>query len=374
MSSPKQKGRPPKRQLQLSEVQRGELEEIIKQRRNRPLMFRARIILKCASGLSNSKVAAAVRTTPFTVGFWRNRFIQNGGVSALWDEPRPGAPRKIGDEKVEAVIKATLESKPDAATHWSTRMMARQLGLSQSAVSRIWRAFGLKPHRSETFQFSKDPYFIEKVRDIVGLYMSPPTNALVLCVDEKSQIQALNRTQPILPMRPGQVERHTPEYQRHGTTSLFAALDVATGNVIGQCFRRHRSSEFKRFLDYVDSQIPRGLQVHLILDNYGTHKTPVVKRWLQRHQRYHLHFTPTHSSWINQVERWFALLSARALKRNSHHTVLALEAAIKQFIEVHNENPRPFQWTKSADEILENLKRFAAETVAIQTGNYERNQ
>src|SRR5215471_7956732 len=373
MSSRKPRGRPPKRQLQLSEIQRGELEEIIKQRRNRALMFRARIILKCASGLSNSKVAAAVRTTPFTVGFWRNRFIQNGGVLALWDEPRPGAPRKIGDEKVETLIKATLESKPKAATHWSTRMMAKQLGLSQSAVSRIWRAFGLKPHRSETFQFSKDPYFIEKVRDIVGLYMSPPTNALVLCVDEKSQIQALNRTQPILPMRPGQVERHTPEYQRHGTTSLFAALDVATGNVIGQCFRRHRSTEFKRFLDHVDSQIPQGLEVHLILDNYGTHKTPVVKRWLQRHQRYHLHFTPTHSSWINQVERWFALLSTRALKRNSHHTVLALEAAIKNFIAGHNENPTPFQWTKSADEILENLKRFAAETVAIQAENYAKN-
>lgn len=336
-------------------------------------MFRARIILKCASGLSNSKVAATARTTSFTVGFWRNRFIQNGGVSALWDEPRPGAPRKIGDEQIEAVIKTTLESKPKAATHWSTRMMAKQLGLSQSAVSRIWRAFGLKPHRSETFQFSTDPYFIEKVRDIVGLYMSPPTNALVLCVDEKSQIQALDRTQPILPMRPGQVERHTPEYQRHGTTSLFAALDVATGNVIGQCFRRHRSIEFKRFLDYVDSQVPAGLEVHLVLDNYGTHKTPVIKRWLQRHQRYHLHFTPTHSSWINQVERWFAMLSTRAIKRSSHRTVLALERAIAQFIEAHNENPGPFQWTKPADEILENLKRFAAETLAIQLAHYKRN-
>jgi len=370
----RQRGRPPKRQLQLNEVQLRQLEEMVKQRKNRALVFRARIILKCASGLSNSKVAAAVRTTPFTVGFWRNRFIQNGGVSALWDEPRPGAPRKIGDEKIEAVIKTTLETKPKAATHWSTRMMAQRLGLSQSAVSRIWRAFGLKPHRSETFQFSTDPYFIEKVRDIVGLYLSPPTNALVLCVDEKSQIQALNRTQPILPMRPGQVERHTPEYQRHGTTSLFAALDVATGNVLGQCFRRHRSIEFKKFLDYVDSQVPSGLEVHLVLDNYGTHKTPMIKRWLQRHQRYQVHFTPTHSSWINQVERWFGLLSTREIKRNSHRTVLALERAIQQFIEVHNENPKPFQWTKPADEILENLKRFAAETVAIQAAHYERNQ
>jgi len=365
MNSPKRRGRPLKGQLQLSETQVCELEKIIKQRKHRALVFRARMILKCASGLSNTQVAAAIRTTPYTVGYWRNRFIQRGGVSALWDEPRPGAPRKIGDEKVEQVIKATLESKPKAATHWSTRMMAKQLGLSQSAISRIWRAFGLKPHRTETFQFSADPYFIEKVRDIVGLYMSPPTNALVLCVDEKSQIQALNRTQPILPMRPGQVERHTPDYQRHGTTSLFAALDVATGNVLGKCFRRHRSIEFKRFLDYVDSQVPSSLEVHLVLDNYGTHKAPPIKRWLQRHQRYHLHFTPTHSSWINQVERWFALLSTREIKRNSHHTVLALESAIKRFIQEHNENPKPFRWTKTADEILTNLQRFAAETVAI---------
>lgn len=366
MNSSKRRGRPPKRQLQLSEVQVRELEDIIRQRKNPALMFRARIILKCASGLSNSKVAAAVRTTPFTVGFWRNRFIKGGGVASLWDEARPGAPRKIGDDKVEQVVKATLESKPKAATHWSTRLMAKKLGLSQSAISRIWRAFGLKPHRRETFQISSDPYFIEKVRDIVGLYLSPPVNALVLCVDEKSQIQALNRTQPILPMRPGQVERHPPEYQRNGTTSLFAALDVATGNVIGQCFRRHRSREFKKFLDHIDSQVSARLQIHLILDNYSTHKTPTIKRWLQRHERYHLHFTPTHSSWLNQVERWFALLSDRQIKRNSNYTVKALETAIRQFIEEHNISPKPFRWTKSADEILKNLERFAAETVAIE--------
>ena len=364
MSSTTRTGRPKKLQLTLSESQNQELQKIVNSRRNRNLVFRARMILKCET-MSNSAVAAALRTTPGTVGFWRNRFIQRGGVDALWDEPRPGAPRKIGDEKVEELIKITLEAKPKAATHWSTRMMAQKLGLSQSAVSRIWRAFGLKPHRSETFQFSKDPYFIEKVRDIVGLYLNPPINALVLCVDEKSQIQALNRTQPILPMRPGQVERKTPEYHRNGITSLFAALDVATGNVIGQCFRRHRAAEFKKFLDYTDSQVPSGLEVHLVLDNYSTHKAPPIKQWLQRHPRYHLHFTPTHASWINQVERWFALLTERQIKRGSHHTVKALELAIKEFIKAHNENPKPFRWTKSADEILKNIQRFAAETVAL---------
>ena len=333
------------------------------------MVFRARIILKCSEGMSNTAVAALTRTTPSTVGYWRNRFI-GGGVSALWDEPRPGAPRKIGDEKVEEAVRVVLETKPKGATHWSTRMMAQNLGLSQSTISRIWRAFGLKPHRNETFQISKDPYFIEKVRDIVGLYMSPPVNALVLCVDEKSQIQALNRTQPILPMRPGKVERHTPEYQRNGTTSLFAALDVATGNVLGQCFRRHRTAEFKKFLDYVDAQVPEDLEVHLVMDNYCTHKAAPIKRWLLRRPRYHLHFTPTHSSWLNQIERWFALLSQRQIKRSSHHTVKELETAINEFIQAHNDKPKPFQWTKSADEILKNLQRFAAETVATYARNH----
>jgi len=365
MTATPRTGRPKKLQLIVTEDQKQHLREIIKRRKNRNLVFRARIILQCGEGLSNSAVAAALRTSGFTVGFWRKRFIQRGGVVALGDEPRPGAPRKIGDEKIQAVVQAALETQPKGATHWSTRMMAKKLGLSQSTVSRIWRAFGLKPHRAETFQISQDPYFIEKVRDIVGLYMNPPLNALVLCVDEKSQIQALNRTQPILPMRPGQVERRTPEYQRHGTTSLFAALDVATGNVMGQCFRRHRTAEFKKFLNYVDGQVPSELEVHLVLDNYCTHKAAPIKGWLQRHPRYHLHFTPTHSSWLNQVERWFALLTQRQIKRGSHHTVRALELAIKEFIAVHNENPQPFQWTKSAEEILRNLQRFASETVAI---------
>jgi len=360
------RGRPQKHPLVVSEVQEQELKQIVKQRRHRALVFRARIILQCAAGQKDNAVAAALRTTNTTVGYWRRRFSQ-GGVASLWDEPRPGAPRQIGDERVQQVIELTLQAKPTAATHWSTRLMAQKLGLSQSAISRIWRAFGLKPHRHETFQLSTDPFFIEKVRDIVGLYLSPPINALVLCVDEKSQIQALNRTQPILPLRPGQLERHTPEYQRNGTTSLFAALDVATGNVIGRCFRRHRTGEFKRFLDYVDRAVPAALEVHLILDNYATHKTTVIREWLQRHPRYHLHFSPTHSSWINQVERWFALLSQRQIKRGSHHTVRDLELAIAQFIAAHNKNPKPFVWTKNADQILESLRRYTAETVRIQT-------
>jgi transposase len=244
-------------------------------------------------------------------------------------------------------------------------MLAEKLGLSQSAISRIWRAFGFKPHRTETFQLSADPQFVQKVRDVVGLYMSPPANALVLCVDEKSQIQALNRTQPILPMRPGQSQRQTHEYERNGTTSLFAALDIATGNVLGKCFQRHRSVEFKKFLDHVDAQVPGHLDVHLILDNYATHKTPLIKRWLQRRPRYHLHFTPTHSSWINQVERWFALLTARQIKRGSHRSVAQLETAIHEFIQTHNEAPRPFRWTKSADEILKSVQRFATRTLEI---------
>jgi transposase len=352
--------------LVVSEAQRSELGQIIKQRRHRALLFRARIILQCAVGLNDRAVAASLRTTNNTVGYWRRRFSR-GGVDSLWDEPRPGAPRQIGDEKIQQVIDLTLQNKPVAATHWSPRLMARKLGMSQSTIGRIWRAFGLKPHRHETFQISTDPFFIEKVRDIVGLYLSPPTNALVLCVDEKSQIQALNRTQPVLPLRPGQVERRTLEYQRKGTTSLFAALDIATGNVIGQCFRRHRAAEFKSFLDRVNAAVPKELAVPLILDNYSTHKTAEVKRWLQRHPRYHLHFTPTHSSWINQVERWFALLTQRQIKRGSHHNVKELEAAIEQFIAAHNQNPKPFVWTKSADQILENLRRFATETVKIHT-------
>jgi transposase len=308
-------------------------------------------------------VAGLLRTTHYTVGFWRDRFIK-GGVEALADEPKPGAPRKFGDDKIDAVVRQTLEMMPKGATHWSTRAMASKAGLSQSTVSRIWRAFGLQPHRSENFQFSSDPYFIEKVRDVVGLYMTPPVNAIVLCVDEKSQIQALNRTQPMLPMRPGQAERHTPEYKRNGTTSLFAALDIATGNVIGKCFPRHRSIEFKKFLEHVDAQLPTDCDVHIVLDNYATHKTPLIRRWLQQHPRYQLHFTPTHASWLNQVERWFGLLTQRQIKRASHFSVGQLKRAIEEFISVSNDEPRPFKWTKNADDILGKIQRFAAKTMA----------
>ncbi len=271
------------------------------------IALRAAIILACSEGLNNKDVAARLRINTVTVGKWRQRFLENR-LDGLVDEPRPGAPRSISDEKVEEVITKTLEEKPKAATHWSTRGMAQAAGLSQSAIVRIWNAFGLKPHKSETFKISTDPYFVEKVRDIVGLYMNPPENAIVLSIDEKSQVQALDRTQPLLPMSPGQAERGTHDYVRNGTTSLFAALNVATGQVIGKCYRRHRQHEFLKFIKEVDASIVRepGVEIHIVLDNYGTHKTPMVKRWFEKHPEYHLHFTPTSSSWLNQVERFFA--------------------------------------------------------------------
>ena len=321
------------------------------------LAFRARLILACAEGKKNGKVATAFHVTRPTVGKWRARFI-TGRLDGLLDEPRPGAPRQITDREVERVITKTLESIPKDATHWSTRSMAKASGLTQSAVSRIWRAFALQPHRTETFKLSKDPLFIEKVRDIVGLYLTPPDRALVLCVDEKSQIQALDRTQPLLPMRPGQVERRTHDYARHGTTSLFAALNVKTGKVIGECHRRHRALEFRKFLDRVEMAVPVDLDVHLILDNYGTHKTPAIRRWFAKRPQYHLHFTPTGASWINLVERWFAAITEKQLRRGVYRSTRELESAIEQYLEIHNEQPKPFMWTKSADEILLTLAQF----------------
>jgi transposase len=279
-------------------------------------------------------------------------------MEGLFDEPRPGAPRRIQDDQVEAVIVRTLESRPRGATHWSTRTMAKASGLSQSSVSRIWRAFALQPHRSETFKLSTDPLFIEKVRDIVGLYLNPPDRAMVLCVDEKSQIQALDRTQPLLPLRPGQAERRSHDYVRHGTTSLFAALDVKSGRVIGECHARHRALEFRKFLDTIDGNVPPSLDVHLILDNYGTHKTPAIHRWLARHPRFHVHFTPTSASWLNLVERWFAELTNKQIRRGSHRSTRALKQAIQEFLDVHTEAPNPFIWTKTADQILETLANF----------------
>ena len=324
------------------------------------LALRARIVLACAEEhQQDTQIAEDLGIYRLTVGKWRRRFVEKR-LDGLLDEPRPGAPRKITDKEVERLITNTLESKPKGATHWSTRTMAEATGLSQSAVSRIWRAFGLQPHRQETFKLSKDPLFVEKVRDIVGLYMSPPTKAVVLCVDEKSQIQALDRTQPLLPMAQGVPERRSHDYVRHGTTSLFAALDVATGKVIGEIHRRHRAEEFRKFLDTVDRNVPARLDVHLILDNLSTHKTPAIKRWFLRHPRFHLHFTPTSASWINLVERWFGLLTERQLRRGTHRSTRELESAIKEFVKVHNNDPKPFVWTKTADQILDSLSRFCS--------------
>lgn len=325
------------------------------------LALPAKIILACSEGKSNTEVAGHFRITKQMVGKWRARFVENG-LDGLLDEPRPGTPRKVSDAEVERVLAMTLESLPRDATHWSTRSLARQCGLSRSTVSRIWRAFALQPHRSETFKLSKDPLFIEKVRDIVGLYLNPPDRALVLCVDEKSQIQALDRTQPLLPMRPGQAERRSHDYQRHGTTSLFAALDVKSGTVIGACHRRHRSVEFRKFLDTIEQAVPSSLEVHLILDNYGTHKTAAIRAWLAKRPRFHLHFTPTSASWINLVERWFAALTEKQIRRGVHRSVHQLEAAIKSYLALTNASPRPFIWTKTADEILSSVARFCQRT------------
>src|ERR1700740_2017729 len=328
------------------------------------LAQRARIVLECASGSANTAVADQLGVTYQTVGKWRQRFLERR-LAGLLDEPRSGAPRQVGDAQIERVVRLTLESAPADATHWSTRAMAKRCGLSQTMVSRIWRAFALQPHRVAGFRLSIDPLFIEKVRDIVGLYLNPPDKALVLCVDEKARIQALDRTQPLLPMRPGQAERRSHDYKRHGTTSLFAALDIATGRVIGHCYQRHRAVEFRKFLAQVEQAVPADLDIHLVLDNYATHKAPPVKAWLARHPRYHLHFTPTSASWLNQVERWFALLADKQIKRGAHRSVDQLKADIAAFIQAHNDHPKPFVWTKTADAILETIARYCSQTLAI---------
>lgn len=344
--------------LTLTAEERDTLERWARRRTTaQAIALRARIVLASAAGKTNTAIARETRVKKQTVGKWRGRFLAKR-LDGLLDEPRPGAPRKITDADVERVVTLTLESTPRDATHWSTRSMAAKAGLSQTAISRIWRAFSLQPHRSETFKLSKDPLFVEKVRDIVGLYLDPPDKALVLCVDEKSQIQALDRTQPLLPMRPGQVERRTHDYVRHGTTSLFAALEVKSGKVIGQCHRRHRAIEFRKFLDRIDAEVPSGFDVHLILDNYGTHKAPLIRRWLARHPRFHLHFTPTGASWMNLVERWFATLTEKQIRRGTHRSTRELEAAIANYLAMDNEHPKPLIWTKTADEILASITRF----------------
>jgi len=348
----------PKARLIVSPSERQALQRLTRRRKTaQALALRARIVLACAAGQDNQDVAEELQVTRATVGKWRRRFVEQR-LDGLYDEPRPGAPRRVSDADVERVLTRTLESTPRGATHWSTRSMAKAMGLSQTTISRIWRAFALQPHRSETFKLSKDPLFVEKVRDIVGLYMNPPDRALVLCADEKAQIQALDRTQPLLPLRPGQVERRTHDYVRHGTTSLFAALDVQTGKVIGECHQRHRAAEFRRFLDTIDAAVPEELDVHLILDNYSTHKTPAIQRWLLRHPRFHLHFTPTGASWLNLVERWFATLTERCIRRGAHRSTRALKRAIQDYLAVNNEDPKPFVWTKTADEILRSVARF----------------
>ncbi len=325
------------------------------------LALRARIVLGCADGATNTAIAKDLKLTKQTVGKWRSRFLVRR-LDGLLDEPRPGAPRSITDAEVERVVVQTLETKPKDATHWSTRSLAKAAGLSRSSVHRIWQAFGLRPHRSESFKLSTDPLLIEKVRDIVGLYLDPPDRALVLSVDEKPQIQALDRSQPILPMRPGQIERRTHDYARHGTTSLFAALNVKTGKVIAEHHRRHRSIEFRKFLDTIDANVPKTLDIHLVLDNYGTHKTPLIKRWLLRHPRFQMHFTPTGGSWINQVERFFADLTNQQLRRGAHRSTFELESAIREYIDIRNRHPKPFIWTKTADEILASIERFCKRT------------
>lgn len=359
----KRRGRPPT-PITLRDEDRLTLEKWARRRKTQQgLAMRARIILACAQGKLIREICDELSVTHPTVCKWRLRFAAKG-LDGLYDDPRPGAPRTVSDEQVADAVVRTLETIPEGATHWSRRLLAKEVGLSPRTVGRIWKAFGLQPHRSETFKLSTDPLFVDKVRDICGLYLNPPDRALVLCVDEKSQIQALDRTQPTLPMRPGQVERRTHDYLRHGTTSLFAALDIKTGEVIGKCMQRHRAIEFRRFLDTIEAAVPVHLDVHLVLDNYGTHKTAMIRNWFAKRPRYHLHFTPTSSSWLNQVERWFALLTTRRLRRSAFESVKQLEAAIQEYILLNNEEPRPLVWTKSADDILASVERFCNRTSA----------
>ncbi len=358
---PKGKATPPA----LTAEERAELEKLVRRRKTaQDLALRAKIVLRCADGATNQRVAGEAGVCAHTVGKWRERSARDR-LEGLRDGPRSGAPRTVTDERVAELLVRTLETMPADATHWSTRAMAAACGLSPATVQRVWHAFGLKPHRAETFKLSADPEFVDKVRDIVGLYLSPPDRALVLCVDEKTEMQAIERTQPVLPLRPGQPERRTSDYRRHGTSSLFAALDVAAGKVIGRCYRRHRAAEFRDFLDAVDAAVPPELEVHVVLDNASIHKAPPIRAWLLERPRYRLHFTPTAGSWLNQVERFFALLTARQLKRGVHRSVEELEAAVLAYLERHNAEPRPFRWTRSADQILAAVGRACERPLAV---------
>jgi transposase len=349
---------PQRAEVVLSDQEREVLERWARRPKSaQALALRCRIVLAAAAGEPSKEIAARLGCNKATVGKWRGRFAERG-LDGLHDEPRPGKPRSISDDHVEQVIVKTLEEQPADATHWSTRSMARATGMSQTAVSRIWRAFGLRPHQTEAFKLSPDPQFIDKVRDIVGLYLNPPDRAVVLCVDEKSQIQALDRSAPILPLLPGVPARHSHDYVRHGTTNLYAALDVASGQVIADMTPRHRAEEFRRFLNLVDRSVPEPLAVHVVLDNSSTHKTPAIQRWLVRHPRFTLHFTPTYSSWLNLVERWFAELTAKWIKRSAHRSVHDLVASIHTWITNWNDDPKPYVWHRSADEILDSLASY----------------
>ncbi len=341
--------------IELSEDEEAELKRW-RRRRNTTtaLHFRAGIVLDCARGYSGEEIAERHQTSQQTVTKWRRRFAHDR-LEGLSDAPRSGQPRHHDDDRVQEVLEATLNRRPKNATHWSVRRLSEDLGVPRDFIHRVWRAFGLKPHLTKSFKLSTDPHFIEKVRDVVGLYIDPPDKALVLCVDEKSQIQALDRTQPSLPLNYGMPETHTHNYRRYGTTTLFAALDVATGEIIGKLKRRHRSTEYISFLRHIDQTVSADLDIHLIVDNYSTHKSPKVKQWLLRHPRFHCHFTPTYSSWLNLVERFFATLTEQQLRRGTHRSVPALEKAIRDYLEIYNEDPKPFRWTKSADEIIESV-------------------
>jgi transposase len=330
------------------------------------LALRSKIVLTCAQGSTNNEAAAELRCSSATVGKWRARFVEHR-LDGLTDEQRPGRPRTISVDQVEDVVIATLESTPPNATHWSRAKMAKRTGLSKTTIGEIWKKFELKPHRVEHFKLSNDPFFIEKVYDVVGLYLNPPEASVVLCVDEKSQVQALQRSQPALPMMPGMAEKRTHDYLRHGTTTLFAAFNVDDGTVITSLHRRHRAIEFKKFLAKINENVPADLQVHLICDNYGTHKHPIIKTWLETHPRFHLHFTPTYSSWLNLVERFFGYVTADLLQRSDHRSVQALEADIRKWVTAWNADPKPFVWTKTAEQILGSLARFIQRTGTVRT-------